>query len=162
MDFVKTEPGEDPIIVEGYFAAPPAAVFQAWTDPAIVMKWFGPVPNSLHSATIDLRPGGAWQFLKSKDNEKSSGFEGAYLVVEPDRRLAFTWSQVVVYTRGDREASPLSQVEITFTAKGSGTAVRLVHSGVLSDAARRGFSGGWEVGFGNVSALLDGTPIAGQ
>jgi uncharacterized protein YndB with AHSA1/START domain len=38
MNFVKSAPGNDPIIVEGYFAAALAKVFEAWTDPAIVVK----------------------------------------------------------------------------------------------------------------------------
>jgi uncharacterized protein YndB with AHSA1/START domain len=29
MEFVKSQPGDDPIVVEGYFAAPPAKVFAA-------------------------------------------------------------------------------------------------------------------------------------
>ena len=47
MQFVKTEPGTDPIIVEGFFAATPAKVFEAWTKPDIVVKWFGHKPNSI-------------------------------------------------------------------------------------------------------------------
>ncbi len=50
MEFVKSAPGDDPIVVEGFFAATPAKVFEAWTDPNIVVKWFGQAPNSLHSA----------------------------------------------------------------------------------------------------------------
>ena len=154
LEFVRTEPGDDPIIVEGYFAATPARVFQAWTDPNIVMKWFGRAPNSLHSATIDLRQGGAWRFLKSRDDEKSVGFEGEYLVIEPGERLVFSWSQVVAHADGERETTPHSQVEVIFTAKGNGTHVRLVHSAVHSEDARRGFGGGWEFAFNTMSALL--------
>lgn len=154
LEFVRTEPGEDPIVVEGYFAATPARVFQAWTDPNIVMKWFGRAPNSLHSATIDLRQGGAWQFLESSDGEKSVGFEGEYLDIEPGERLLFTWSQVVAHTSGEREATPLSQVEVIFTAQGRGTHVRLVHSAVHDEDTRRGFGGGWAFAFNTMSALL--------
>ena len=154
LEFVRTEPGADPIIVEGYFAATPARVFQAWTDPDIVMKWFGRAPNSLHSATIDLRQGGAWRFLKSSDVEKSVGFEGEYIDIEPGQRLVFTWSHVIAYASGKREATPYSQVEVIFTAKGTGTDVRLVHSAVHSEEARRGFGGGWEIAFNTMSALL--------
>jgi uncharacterized protein YndB with AHSA1/START domain len=154
LEFVRTEPGDDPIIVEGYFAVTPAKAFQAWTDPDIVMKWFGYTPNSLHSATIDLRPGGAWQFLKSSDEEKSVGFEGEYLDIEPDKRLVFTWSYVVAHATGARDATPYSQVEVNFTAKGNGTNIRLVHSAVLDEAMRTGFSGGWDAAFNTMSALL--------
>ena len=154
MDFVRSEPGDDPIVVEGYFAATPALVFQAWTDPDIVVKWFGRGPNTLHSAAIDLRRGGTWQFLLSKDEETSVGFEGEYLDFEPGERLVFTWSHVIAHTNGKREATPYSQVEIDFAAKGSGTNVRLVHSAVLSEDARKGVGGGWEASFNTLSALL--------
>ncbi len=154
MELVRTEPGEDPIVIEGYFAAAPAALFEAWTDPNIVMKWFGPAPNSLHSADIDLRHGGNWRFLKSRDDEKSVGFEGEYLVIEPGARLIFTWSQVVAYVNGEREATPPSRVEVVFTAQGSGTHLRLVHSAVKDEETRRGFGGGWAFAFNALSVLF--------
>lgn len=157
MEFVITEPGADPIILEGHFAAPPVEVYQAWTDPDIVMKWFGRVPNSLHSASIDLRLGGAWKFLESHDDEKSVGFEGAYLAIEPARRLVFTWSKVIARATGERDATPHSQVEVTFSARGNGTDVRLVHSGMHDDDIRRGFAGGWDFAFSTMSVLLSRT-----
>ena len=152
--FVRSEPGDDPIIVEGYFAATPARVFQAWTDPNIVMQWFGRVPNSLHSATIDLRQGGAWQFLESRNDEKSIGFEGEYLDIEPGERLVFTWSKVVAHASGERESTPHSQVEVIFTPKGEGTDVRLVHSAVHTEDTRKDFGGGWNFAFNTMSTLL--------
>ena len=154
LEFVLSSPGADPILVEGFFQAPPLRVFQAWTDPDIVMKWFGPRPNSLHSATIDLRPGGAWRFLESQDKEKSVGFEGEYLDIDPGKRLVFTWSKVITLASGEREGTPTSQVAIAFSAKGAGTQVRLVHSAVHSEEMRRGFAGGWNFGLGTLRALL--------
>ncbi len=160
LEFVKTEPGEDPIVVEGYFAAAPARIFQAWTIPDEVMKWFGPTPNSLQSASIDLRQGGAWQFLKSRDEEQSFGFEGEYLVIEPGERLVFTWSQFIAHATGERESTPYSQVEVTFTAKGNGTIVRLVHSAVHDEETRQGFGRGWAFAFNTMSTLLSNSEEA--
>lgn len=154
LEFVRTEPGEDPIIVEGYFAAAPARVFQAWTDPDMVMKWFGYAPNSLQGARIDLRPGGAWQFLKSNDAEKSVGFEGEYLEIDPGKRLRFTWSYFVEHANGEREATPASQVEVHFTANGSGTDIRLVHGAIQDEGTRQGFAGGWDAAFGTLNTIL--------
>lgn len=153
-DVATTEPGDVLIIVEGHFAATPAEEFQAWTDPAIVKQWFGRVPNSLHSATIDLREGGAWRFLESSGEEKSVGFEGAYLVIEPDARLVFTWSKVIAHASGAREATPASQVDVTFSPSGDGTDVRLVHSSVHDEVTRHAFGGGWAFAFNTMRALL--------
>ena len=117
LGFVRTEPGDDPIIAEAYIAATPTRLFRTWTDPNIVTQWLGRAPHFLHWATIDLRPGGAWQFLESRDAERSVGFEGEYLDIEPSERLVFTWSKVIAYATGERESTPSSQAEVVFTAK---------------------------------------------
>lgn len=147
MNFVKTEPGKDPIIVEGYFAANPARLFEAWTNPDMVVKWFGHKPNSLHSATIDLHVGGGWRFLLSKDDNKTIGFEGQYLDLLPGEKLVFSWAHVTTHANGEREETPTSRVEVTFTAKGKGTNVRLVHTAISNEDSRRGIGGGWEAAF---------------
>lgn len=155
MNFVTSTPGDDPLVVEGYFAAAPAKVFEAWTDPAIVVKWFGPRPNSLHSAAIDLRPGGAWRFLLSQDADKSIGFEGEYHEIRPGRKLVFTWAHVIAHASGTREETPRSRIEVIFTAKGAGTTIRLVHSAISNEPSRRGIGGGWEASFGSLVHLFE-------
>lgn len=157
MQFVQTSPGEDPIIVESYFAAPPARVFNAWTDPDVLIRWFGLRPSYMDRASIDLRPGGIWQVQRDQDDAKTVGFEGRYREIEPDQRLVFSWSHVVTEANGNREATPESLVEITFTPKGGGTMVRLAHSGVRSGDARRGIGGGWEASFTHLQQLVGGT-----
>ena len=43
--------------------APRAVVFNAWIDPALLRKWWGPkgFKNTFHE--FDPRPGGRWQFV---------------------------------------------------------------------------------------------------
>lgn len=38
------------------------AVFQAWTDPAQIVQWFGPDGFEIESHEIDIRAAGAWMF----------------------------------------------------------------------------------------------------
>jgi len=154
MEFVTSSPGSDPIVVEAHFTVPPNQVFEAWTNPDSVMQWFGLAPNSLHSARIDLIKGGEWQFLKSKDDVKSVGFEGKYLDIQPDKRLVFSWSMVTVFADGAREATPPSRVDIQFSASGNGTDVRLVHSTIDSEALSLGFGRGWNIAFRSLLDLL--------
>ena len=147
MNFVLSPSGADPIVVEGYFTSSPEQVFAAWTTPDIVMRWFGPEPNSLVSATIDARPGGKWFFLKSSDGEKTFGYGGEYEDVRPNERLIFSWCFVTVHADGQREESPSSRVDVTFAAHGDGTHVRLVHSGVHEETLRQRVGGGWQACF---------------
>lgn len=150
----ETPSARTPIIVESYFAASPERVFAAWTDPNIVRKWFGPAANSLYSAVIELREGGAWRFVESQDEEKSIGFEGQYLHIEAGKRLVFTWSKFVAYVRGEPQSTPYSQVEVTFTKNGDGTDVRLVHSAIHDQETHRAFHRGWARALDTMSALL--------
>ena len=117
-------------MVEGYFAASPETVFDAWPYPAIVVQWFGQVLYSLKAATIDLRPSGAWRFLLAGDGWRSLAFEGAYLEVRPPEWLVFSWSHVVDRANGGRDATSKSRVEVDFTRNVEGTDVRLVHSAI--------------------------------
>lgn len=155
MKFLTSTPGQDPIVIEAYYAVSTMQVFQAWTDPDIVKQWFGKEPNSLHSASIDLKPGGHWRFLKSNDSEKAIGFEGQYLTIEPGKRLVFTWSAIVEYHDGRREASPDSQIDISFTQKGTGSYLRLVHSSIHDETTCKGFAGGWQYAFTSLHRLLN-------
>lgn len=154
FEFVKTEPVDETIIVEGYFAVSPSQMFQAWTNPEIIKKWFGREPNSLHSAEVDLRQGGIWRFLKSSDEEKAVGFEGEYLEIEQDHRLVFSWSHAVTFANGEKETTPASRVEVVFSSKGSGTNVILHHSAIRSEDGRKGVGGGWEISFGILKHFL--------
>ena len=92
--------------------------------------------------------------MEAQDAEKSIGFEGEYLEIEPGSRLVFTWSKITAYATGERDSTPASQVEVNFTAKGGGTDVRVVHSAMDSEATRKGFAGGWEFAFKTMTALL--------
>ena len=49
---------EHVLVLERIFEAPPEKVFQAWTDPAILPRWFAPRPFTTPVVDIDPRPGG--------------------------------------------------------------------------------------------------------
>jgi len=50
------------IVLSRVIAAPVARVVAAWTDPELLSSWFGPDGLRLETQTIDVRPGGLWQF----------------------------------------------------------------------------------------------------
>ena len=73
------------------FAATPAQLLRAHTDPDIYRQWVG--PNSV-STTIDYwdaRTGGSWRFLNIHDGQEY-GFHGSFHEVGPNRIVqTFTW-----------------------------------------------------------------------
>lgn len=157
LDYIQSVAGEDPLVVEGYFACTPQRMFEVWTDPDIVKVWFGRDAQSLQSAEIDLRPGGKYRFIRSSDPQQTVGFEGEYLEIERDSKLVFSWRHIVEHASGEREETPSSRVEVTFTADGDGTQVYLVHSGISTEDARKGIGGGWNSSFGKIAALTGTT-----
>ena len=44
------------------FNAPVEKIWKAWTDPAILDKWWGPKPNKIETKIMDFKVGGTWQF----------------------------------------------------------------------------------------------------
>lgn len=154
MNFLQSNLGEDPLVVMGRFDAPVERVFRAWTDPDEVTKWFGRNPGYLVSASIDLRPGGKWQFVTERTETQMSAFEGEYLDVQPNAKLAFTWSHVTETAAGERQQTPASQVSVEFQATDNGTRVLLRHERVASEDARTGIGHGWERSFEQLSDAL--------
>src|SRR5215471_12852508 len=66
---------------EIFIAAPPATVFAFFRDPALMVEWLG------RGKVLDARPGGAFRVEVSDGNVAS----GSYRVVDPPRRIVFTW-----------------------------------------------------------------------
>ena len=58
------------IVSTRVFAAPGAAVFAAFTDPARLAQWWGPKDFTNTFRLFDLRPGGRWEFtMQAPDGE---------------------------------------------------------------------------------------------
>ncbi len=119
---------DDRVVHELYVDAPPALVFAMFTEAERYVQWMG------EQATLDPRPGGNYRVVV---NDHAT-VAGTYTVVEPYRRVAFTWG-----FEGSPDSPPGSSlVTVTLTADGAGTRVRLVHSG-LEHPALGPHDGGW-------------------
>ena len=54
---------EREIVLCRVIAAPRERVFQAFTDPGQITRWFGPKGFTIETLEIDIREGGRWRFL---------------------------------------------------------------------------------------------------
>ena len=75
------------IRLERRLAAPPAQVFEAWTQPEQVACWWDPAGQPLAACEIDLRPGGAFKFVPK--GHPDLAFAGVYQEIAPPGRLTF-------------------------------------------------------------------------
>lgn len=151
LPFLVSPKGEEPVRLHGRFPASPARLFRAWTDPAELEKWFGPGTASKR-VRADVRNGGDWSAEFDGPDGAKDTLKGAYLTVEPDRKLSFSWVHERVKPDGTVETTKESKVTVTFEPDGDGTHLDLVHEGIVREEGRSGVGGGWNACF---DALLD-------
>jgi uncharacterized protein YndB with AHSA1/START domain len=114
--------------------APPADVFLYLTDPVLIVRWMG------DWAELDPNPGGKFVL-----DINGVPIRGEYLVVEPPRRVVFTWGAA-----GSDVLPPgSSTVEILLHPDGDGTLVELAHRDLPRDELDR-----HEVGWGHFLSRL--------
>lgn len=78
------------LMIERTLPLPPAAVWAAWTQPELLMRFFTPHPWTTTDCTIDLRPGGSFKAtMRSPDGEVIPN-EFCYLEVIPNQKLVWT------------------------------------------------------------------------
>jgi len=78
------------IVITRVFDAPRKLVFDAFTKPEHVARWWGPNGSKLSVCEIDLRAGGAWRFVSRMADGKEYAFYGTYREVAPPDRLVYT------------------------------------------------------------------------
>jgi uncharacterized protein YndB with AHSA1/START domain len=81
------------LVITRIFDAPPRIVFEAWTTPDLLMRWWMPksLGVSFLSCEADVRTGGSYRFVFSHPaSEQPMAFFGTYLEVTPPSRLVWT------------------------------------------------------------------------
>jgi uncharacterized protein YndB with AHSA1/START domain len=72
--------------------ARPERVFEAWTKPDLMARWFFPMATWTATIESDLRVGGRWVVDMREPDGKLHRQFGEYREVTPTSRLVFTWS----------------------------------------------------------------------
>jgi uncharacterized protein YndB with AHSA1/START domain len=78
------------LVITRSYNAPARLLFQAWSRPEHLMKWFGPVGWPVTMCEVDFRKGGRWRMAMTGPNgQQGAPFGGAYLEIVPDRKIVF-------------------------------------------------------------------------
>ena len=109
--------------------ASPAQVYAAWTDPAKIVKWFGPDAGPVEHAALDVRAGGRYTLISRTEDGEQHHVSGVYREVVPNERLVFSW---VWRSTPERQ----SQVTILIKPDGSGSLLTLIHEKFFDEPAR--------------------------
>jgi uncharacterized protein YndB with AHSA1/START domain len=104
---------ERELVVTRTFNGPARIVFEAWTKPELLKRWWAPksFAVSLLSCEADVRVGGTYRFVFGHGASKPMEFFGRYLEVTPHSRLAWT----------NEEGADGAVTTVTFEEKGAKT-----------------------------------------
>jgi uncharacterized protein YndB with AHSA1/START domain len=82
---------EREVVITRTFNAPAHVVFEAWTKPELMRRWWVPKSSGLTllSCEMDVRTGGTYRFVFAASPEPMAFF-GRYLEVSPHSRLVWT------------------------------------------------------------------------
>ncbi len=81
-------PSDREVRLTRVFNAPRELVFDAFSKPELMKRWFGPRGYSLVTCEIDLRVGGGFRFVLRGPDGKDMGMRGVYReIVRPERSV---------------------------------------------------------------------------
>jgi uncharacterized protein YndB with AHSA1/START domain len=120
-----TLPTDEQILITREFDAPRHLVYEAWTTPELVRRWWPGLRGEMTSAEIDLRVGGQWRYVMVASGGFEVAFHGEFREIVPNERIVNT----EVYEMPDApplppEDEPLNIV--TFTEAGGRTTLTLL------------------------------------
>ena len=85
-----TLPTNEQILITREFDAPKHLVYEAFTTPELVRRWWHANRGEMTVAEIDLQVGGKWRYVMVAEGAFEVGFHGEYLEVVPNERIVST------------------------------------------------------------------------
>lgn len=127
--------------------APRRRVFQLWTEPEHIKRWFGGLDVEVEAVELDLRPGGSYAITVRLESGVSV-FTGEFVTVEAPERLVYTWR-----SEGGPSGAPTTTVEVTFKDRGDQTEIELTHAGFVEPQVQEMHAQGWEACFAALASM---------
>ena len=116
--------------------ASPERLFEAWTVPEQLCRWWGPPGVQCTGAEFDLRPGGQYRIDNLLPDGAVVCISGEFVEVLRPKRLVYTWQTT--------EDLPVELVTVEFIPRGPNTEVRVVHEKVPTQDLAERHELGWD------------------
>ena len=143
-DSMATKPS---LALKRRFKAPPAQLYQAWTQPEKMIRWWGVTGHDKTPiAETDLRVGGRFHVQFWTPDGEHQSVSGVYREVVPDRKLVFSWAW---------QSTPERELQVTIDLKpdDDGTILTLTHEQFFNEKARDDHSRGWTMALDNLEKI---------
>lgn len=154
------------LVITRIFNASPKLIWDEWTKPELVTRWWGPKIFTSPSCKIDFRIGGNYLFCMRSESgpevwQKGIWSTGVYKQIVPMKKIVFTDSfadengVVVPSTHYGMEGIPLElEVILTFEeVEGGKTKMTLEHKG-MPDHMQEECRAGWNESFDKLDEVL--------
>ena len=137
---------ERELVVTRTFNGPARIVFEAWTKPELLKRWWAPKSTGvcLLSCEADVRVGGRYRFEFGHEASKAIAFFRRYIEVTPHSRL--------VWTNDERDDGAITTVTLE---ENGGKTLLVMHELYPSKEALDGAIAGMEGGMPETFAQLD-------
>jgi uncharacterized protein YndB with AHSA1/START domain len=131
---------KDELKLERTYDASPEEVFDAWTNPAVLKRWWAPGPDwTAPLIEVDLRVGGRYRLAtRNPANGRVHTVAGEYVEIDRPNLLTYSWGW-----ENEPRSDHVSTVTVEFLAKDGQTTVVLTHSDLESDESYGIHAYGW-------------------
>ena len=148
-----TLPSDEEILITREFDAPRHLVYEAWTTPELVKRWWTAKRGEATVAEIDLRVGGRWRYVMVADGGFEVAFHGEYGEIVPNERLVST----EVY-----EAMPQAEAldTVTFAEENGRTLLTLLVQHTSKEHRDAHIESGMEDGLQDALDLLEQVAVS--
>ena len=138
------------LVIRRTINASVARVFEAWTEPEQLRRWWGPRPVTCSAAEVDLRVGGEYRIGNLLPDGTVLWIAGRFEVVDPPERLVYTWE----IERKGKPTPERSRVTVRFEPRDDKTEVIVVHERIDTEETRVDHEQGWNGCLDGLAALF--------
>ena len=154
-----TLPTDEQILITREFDAPKHLVFEAWTRPDLVKRWWHAKRGEMTVAEIDLRVGGKWRYAMLTEDGIEVAFHGEYLQIVPNERIVSTETyEGVPEDVSEEDATTVNTA--TFTEADGRTTVTILVQAPSKESRDAIVESGMEDGLQDALDLLEETAVS--
>jgi uncharacterized protein YndB with AHSA1/START domain len=147
---VVTLPTDTQILITRTFDARRQLVYQAWTTPELIKRWWSANRGQVTVADVDLRVGGRWRWVMVTDDGFEVAFHGEYRELIPNERIVST-----EVFEGYPEADAESLNTLTLTEQDGRTTLTILVQHKSQEHRDAHINSGMEAGLQDALDLLE-------
>jgi uncharacterized protein YndB with AHSA1/START domain len=123
------------LVVRRTIRATREQLFDAWTQPEQLRRWWGPRGVVCTAAEVNLFVGGTYRIANRFPDASVVWIHGEFEVIERPARLVYTWQL-------ERQSVP-ERVHVAFVACPGGTEVTVTHERIPDAPSQKRHESGW-------------------